>query len=40
MYKSFEEPELVIHSFDVEDILTTSDWEPGVDELPGDPLSL
>lgn len=40
--KPFEEPDLVIHTFEIADILTTSDdtWIPGEDELPGDPLKL
>ena len=38
MKKNFEEPKLVLETFCVADILTTSGWEnnikPGEDELP------
>ena len=35
--KEFQVPEIKIQVFAAEDVITTS-WQPGQNELPGDPL--
>lgn len=38
MKKFFQEPEMSIQNFAVEDVITTSNWTPGENEGEGDTL--